>query len=306
MEKDYLIAIVTATFNRKELLSRLYQSLATQSVKNFSWIIVDDGSVDGTKEYVQSIENSKIDIRYMYIYNGGKCRALNRVFEKYTGFHLYVIVDSDDYFVPDALEQIQNTMLKYQDNNDVGAIFFRYINEKTQSIISGRKPYPDDSIIISRLDHDKNYGKYDGCVAYYNRAVEKYRYPEFEGEKYVGPIVLQMLMEPEFKMVFTTTVVGVAEYQQNGISKTGRKLRLQNPLGMIFYCALLQQSSSTWIKFKYGVIAQAYRRLRKISSEKLEEADISKKAFPKFAYLPGCFLAFYWRHKYVIVQNEDL
>lgn len=306
MEKDYLIAIVTATFNRKELLSRLYNSLSMQSVKDFSWIIVDDGSGDGTKEYIHSIENIDIDIRYMYICNGGKCRALNRVFEKYTEFTLYVIVDSDDYLVPDALEQIRNTMLKYQYNNEVGAIFFRYINQKTQSVISGKKPYPDDSIIISRLEHDNSYGKYDGCVAYYSRVVEKYRYPEFEGENYVGPIVLQMLMEPEFKMVFTTTIVGIAEYQQNGISKTGRRLRLQNPLGMMFYCALLQQSSSIGIKIKYGIIAQAYRRLRKISSEELREANIPKKAFSKFTYLPGCLLAFYWKHKYNIVQNEDL
>ena len=56
------IAVVTATYNRKELLPRLYKSLTEQSMQDFSWIIVDDGSKDGTKEYVQSIEHANIQI----------------------------------------------------------------------------------------------------------------------------------------------------------------------------------------------------------------------------------------------------
>ncbi|MCI8994548.1 MAG: glycosyltransferase family 2 protein [Lachnospiraceae bacterium] len=296
------IAVVTATYNRKELLPRLYKSLTEQSMQDFSWIIVDDGSKDGTKEYVQSIEHANIQIEYLQIDNGGKCRALNRVFETYTEFELYVIVDSDDCLQPQALEKIKNTMVKYQRDRNIGGIFFRYINKETQHIISAKKDYSGDTVIVSRLEHDETYGKYDGCIAYYNRAIKKYSYPEFQNENYIGPIVLQLLMEPEFKIVFTKIIVGIAEYQQDGLSRTGRILRLRNPLGMICYCGFLQQSSRIWVRIKYAMLAQAYRIFQHISPEELQKANIPKATFPRYALLGGYVLAAYWKYKYKLLK----
>ncbi|MDE5969250.1 MAG: glycosyltransferase, partial [Muribaculaceae bacterium] len=43
-----MISIVTPTYNRALLLSRLYESLKAQSCHDFEWIIVDDGSTDNT------------------------------------------------------------------------------------------------------------------------------------------------------------------------------------------------------------------------------------------------------------------
>lgn len=298
MKDNNLIAIVTATYNRKKLLSRLYKSLQEQTICNFSWIVIDDGSVDGTKQYIESIKNRDIDIRYLEVENGGKCRALNRVFEKFPQYELYVIVDSDDFLNSSAIEQISHTMRLYQDVCDVGALFFRYINKETKKMISGKRNYPKNEIIISRLKHDKLYGKYDGCVAYYNRVIKKYRYPEFKNETYVGPIVLQLLMDPEYKIVFTSKVIGVAEYQSEGISKTGRKLRLNNPKGMIFYSQLLQCSSNIFIQIKYAIVAQAYRILKKLSYEELTDVGILRDTFPLWSFPGGYLLAFYWKYKY--------
>lgn len=298
MEKSNAIAVVTATYNRKNLLPRLYESLRQQSLQKFSWVIVDDGSTDGTWEYVNSIQDSDVDIIYFKTENGGKCRALNKVFKNYPQFMLYLVVDSDDCLMLNALETVNNLMLQYQNNKRIGGIFFRYINTETKQVILGKKQYPSEQIILSRLEHDKIYGKYDGCIAYYNRAVQKYQYPEFEGEKYVGPIVLQLLMEPEFKLVFTTNVIGVAEYQQNGISKAGRILRLKNPLGMMLYCGLLQKTSSTVIKMKYAISAQAYRRISGKTYKELNKLNISKNIFRKYALPGGCVLAVYWKYRY--------
>ena len=44
------ITIFTPTYNRKKNLKKLYSSLLNQKQKdNFTWLIVDDGSTDGTK-----------------------------------------------------------------------------------------------------------------------------------------------------------------------------------------------------------------------------------------------------------------
>ncbi len=53
---DILISVFTPTYNRADLLHRLYDTLILQTYKNFEWIIVDDGSKDNTKDVVSSFE----------------------------------------------------------------------------------------------------------------------------------------------------------------------------------------------------------------------------------------------------------
>ena len=40
------ITIFTPTYNRAYILPKLYESLKAQTVKDFEWLIVDDGSSD--------------------------------------------------------------------------------------------------------------------------------------------------------------------------------------------------------------------------------------------------------------------
>ena len=51
--------IFTPTYNRKELLKKLYVSLQNQTFKDFEWLIVDDGSNDGTNELVKDFFKRK-------------------------------------------------------------------------------------------------------------------------------------------------------------------------------------------------------------------------------------------------------
>ena len=44
------ITIVTATYNRRELLRRLFESLMAQDYRDIEWIVVDDGGSDNTEE----------------------------------------------------------------------------------------------------------------------------------------------------------------------------------------------------------------------------------------------------------------
>lgn len=292
------IVIVTPTFNRCKLLARLYRSLKNQTEKAFTWLIIDDGSTDNTEKYILSLYDKDIKIIYTKIENGGKCKALNYAFQNFNDYMLYVIVDSDDYLYPNAIQTILQNIELYKHKRNIGGIFFRYINKKNNKIIIGKKDYSSQSIITSRLQHDDYYGKYDGCISYFNRAIEKYRYPEFENENYMGPIVLQILMNQEFKIVFTKYIVGIAEYQKGGISNLGRKLRLLNPLGMIVYCGLMQQSLNVNTRIKYAIMAQAYRFYTKESKSNLCRKDILEKYFPKYAVPGGYILAAYWKMKY--------
>ena len=52
--------IFTPTYNRKELLEKLYESLKKQTYKDFEWLIIDDGSLDGTENSVRQFLEEKI------------------------------------------------------------------------------------------------------------------------------------------------------------------------------------------------------------------------------------------------------
>jgi len=81
-----MITVFTPTYNRKEKLHNLYLSLLNQFNCDFEWLIVDDGSTDGTKEFIEDIRtNSKIDINYYYKNNGGKQSAYNFALDKMKG-----------------------------------------------------------------------------------------------------------------------------------------------------------------------------------------------------------------------------
>ena len=101
-----LVTVFTPVYNRKNLIGNLYQSLLSQTYKNFEWIIVDDGSTDDIDEIIKSYQNEdRILIRFIKQENGGKHRAINNGVLHAKG-ELFYIVDSDDYLTKDSIERI--------------------------------------------------------------------------------------------------------------------------------------------------------------------------------------------------------
>ena len=100
------LTILTPTYNRGYILRRLYESLISQTDKEFEWLIIDDGSNDNTEILVDEfIKCNEIKIRYIKQSNGGKHRALNTGISVIDS-ELTFIVDSDDYLLPYAVEEI--------------------------------------------------------------------------------------------------------------------------------------------------------------------------------------------------------
>lgn len=94
---ELFLSIGTATYNRAHDLSKVFACLCSQTLKNFEWVIVDDGSTDNTEEVVASFqkEDAGFDIRYYKIDHGGKHFAYNRILDEIKG-NWFTCVDSDD------------------------------------------------------------------------------------------------------------------------------------------------------------------------------------------------------------------
>ena len=98
-----MITILTPTFNRAHLLPRLFESLTHQTDFDFEWLVIDDGSTDGTSDLFagNTFLSAPFPIRYYRQENGGKHCALNAGVKQAKGDFIF-IADSDDWLLPQS------------------------------------------------------------------------------------------------------------------------------------------------------------------------------------------------------------
>lgn len=101
-----------ATYNRRHLLSRAIDSVLNQSTMNWELIIVDDGSTDGTNEFIENVFLLNKKIRYFKRSHKGLAASRNFGIKNSVGKFI-TFLDSDDEFKKDHLE----LRLNYFENN---------------------------------------------------------------------------------------------------------------------------------------------------------------------------------------------
>jgi glycosyltransferase involved in cell wall biosynthesis len=106
-DRRYTFTVFTPTYNRAHTLSRVYQSLRVQTLRDFEWLVIDDGSRDDTRQLLGAWQaEADFPIRYLRQENQGKHVALNRGVEQARG-EFFLNLDSDDGCVPQALERFK-------------------------------------------------------------------------------------------------------------------------------------------------------------------------------------------------------
>jgi glycosyltransferase involved in cell wall biosynthesis len=101
-------SVFTPTFNRAHTLPRVCQSLEAQTYRDFEWLVLDDGSTDETRALVEGWQReASFPIRYIWQENSGKHLAVNQGVQEARG-ELFLIFDSDDACVPEALERFKS------------------------------------------------------------------------------------------------------------------------------------------------------------------------------------------------------
>jgi len=106
VSKSLLFTVFTPTHNRAHTLKRVYDSLSTQTLRDFEWLVVDDGSTDNTSELISDwVTAADFPIRYFLQNHSGKHIAHNLAVQEARGL-FFLIFDSDDSCLPNALERM--------------------------------------------------------------------------------------------------------------------------------------------------------------------------------------------------------
>ena len=230
------LTIFTPTYNRKHTLPRTYESLCRQTSSDFEWLVIDDGSSDGTREWIESLgekeicEGRRFDwmghelegmdenhwviktpqmyITYIYKPNGGLYAGYNVAYASIET-ELSVCVDSDDYMPNDAVEKIVTCWKSRPLDKDYCGILGLDFNVVDGKPIGGYFPdglqecnemelkHLGDTKEVMRTDLMKNVAPMDG----------------FEGEKNFNPWYMMMQVLDRYPMLVINDNLCWVEYQ---------------------------------------------------------------------------------------------
>ena len=227
------LTIFTPTYNRRHLLPRLYDSLRKQTDKNFIWMVIDDGSTDGTEELVKKFQaENEIEILYFYKENEGMHSAHNVAYEKIiTPWN--TCIDSDDQMPKNAVEIINREIEQVNDDRCYGLVG---LDADLQGNILGQK-IPEFLNEVKMMELDSVHGITGDKKLIYTTAVMKNlpSYPIFIGEKLV-PLSYKSL-EAENRDLYlqpVNEILCLVEYQDDGSTKNMMQQYRRNPRGFAF------------------------------------------------------------------------
>ena len=291
----YMITILTPTYNRASQLKTLYNSLCKQTNYNFEWIIIDDGSTDGTNKIIDSFNNKNFPITYKLKSNGGKHTAMNYSHQFIKG-ECVIIVDSDDYLEENAIEIIINDWEQYKNNQDIAIL--SYVRKTKDGVNISQSSYG-----LYLIDDDINYRvnkniNGDRCEVVRSSIFTKYKMPEFKGEKFMGEGWLWTTIAKKYKTVYINKGIYICEYLEGGLTKSGRLFRMRNPLGMMENCRVyMDKPVCLRVRIKETLLYGVYMLCS--SNSIFDTIKKSRHIWSVLMMFPfSIFLYIYWKYKY--------
>lgn len=294
------LTIYTCTYNREHLLPRLYKSLKEQTSKNFLWLIIDDGSTDGTEILVNKwiSEEKSFEIRYFKKNNGGIHTARDTAY-RLCDTELIMSEDSDDWLYKDCVEKILNKW-----------------NSKPNSKYAGIITHDDDTSghnICPSFPNDVNEANIQDFRYKYNCKGDKHTVvrtdlmktipdaPVFKGEKLVGENYKWMQL-PNIPFLLMNCSIGVVDYQDAGLSKNSSNNFFNNPRGF-------RAVRKVFIKNGRYLEARVYGHLGYIASclylREYSQILKSPRPFESFFLFPVGFVAYCFLLMRRINQNYN-
>ena len=297
MENGFLLSIITPTYNRADLLINCFHSLQRQTSRSFEWIIVDDGSSDKTKEVVASVreQSPEMPITYVYKENGGKHTALNASHPYLHGGYV-LILDSDDTLVDTAVNDVYEAWLPYMDRPEIGVVVLLKGKTPDSPIAYVKEEnVPVDLLKCKRICSSGS----DCCEVLRTELFRRYPLPVFPGEKFISEGVLWKQVNQEHQYVYVNKVIYLCDYLADGLTRSGRAMRVKSPLGGMLNSSLnMDPRNSLKTRLKNGLLYNCYGHFAGMRAKEILDWDKSNRGLKALCLLPGYFQYRIWKRKY--------
>ncbi|MDT8861106.1 glycosyltransferase family 2 protein [Alkalihalobacillus sp. MEB130] len=292
------LTVFTPTFNRAYCLHNCYESLKSQTNKEFIWLIVDDGSTDNTEELVNSwIKEGIIEIQYYWQENQGMHGAHNTAYEL-IDTELNVCIDSDDFMPAEAVEKILTFWSEYGNDKVSGIVGLdSYLNGK---VIGTNLPKHLKTSTLFEL-YTKHGVTGDKKLVYRTELTKKFPYPLFKDEKYVGLAYKYYKLDEEYELLLMNETLCVVEYLADGSSLNMLNQYRKNPNGFAFYRKELMKLPFATTSFKFRQ-AIHYVSSSLLTNNRKFISDTPSKGLTILAIPLGIVLYFYVLSKTRVVN----
>lgn len=175
-----LISIIVPVYNVELYLEKCLSSIVKQTYKNIEIILVNDGSTDKSLEVAKKYKFMDQRISVYSKQNGGLASARNYGLLKSKGNYI-IFIDSDDYISCHHVENLYNTLIKYDADIAVSKIQMIDTTDKSVGVT-----YKDtgDSIVLTKLESlkylllQKKFDNSASAKIYKRRICEIYQFPE--------------------------------------------------------------------------------------------------------------------------------
>lgn len=107
-------SVIISAYNKGRFITEAIHSVLNQTCQNFEIIIIDDGSIDNTRELVNSIKDCRI--RYIYQENSGLPAISRNQGMSLSRGRCISFLDGDDFWHPEKLAKTKRVL---DDNSDI-------------------------------------------------------------------------------------------------------------------------------------------------------------------------------------------
>lgn len=275
------LTLFTPAYNRAHTLPRLYESLRKQTCFDFEWLIIDDGSTDGTAEAAKGFTGEgKFPVRYVYKENGGKHTAHNLALNEARG-DWFLCVDSDDTLSPTAVADILAAAHSLPENTGIASY-----KTDLEGTLLGR-PFPEDRRFAKMHTLSGEF-----AYAFPTAWAKQFPFPTYPGERFISECVIYDRMDAKGQMLLLPKVTMPCEYQPDGYSHGINRLMKRNPLGFCLY--FLQRIDLMPGRKQRLVIAGKYQCFRLIGGKQAPGYTGPHKLTAALAWPLGlCFRLYY-------------
>lgn len=237
MTDSVLFTVFTPSYNRAHTLHRVYDSLCAQTLRDFEWIVIDDGSTDNTTGLIADWSHTAdFPIRYFRQEHAGKHVAHNLAVREARG-RLFMVFDSDDACVPHALERIA-----YHWNSIPASERHAFLGvnglccDQHGRLVGDRFPSsPFDSNLREKRYVHRVRGEKRGAAA--TDVLRRFPFPEIKMTHFVPEGAIWLEVSKNYKIRYVNEVFRIyfVDDDETGSTLTKTKMFEENAPGRLYY-----------------------------------------------------------------------